>query len=104
VGAHGGARLDTDSLILSTLGRFALRGSRAVEGTPTTVTIARAADGWYVACSGAEVPTAPLPRTGKATDIDLGLQVFLATAEGEAVAPPRHDRLAERQLMQTQRR
>jgi putative transposase len=75
-----------------------------VAGTIKTVTISREADGWYVCCSCAEVPTQPLPRTGRETGIDVGLKVFLITAEGDSVANPRHYRTAEKALKRAQQR
>ena len=77
---------------------------RPLLGTPKTVTIIREADGWYAAISCAEVPTQPLPLTGQETGIDVGLKVFLITAEGEAVENPRHYRTAEKELQKAQRR
>ena len=47
LGEHGGARLDNSFLVLSKIGRIAVRWSRPLEGTPKTVTISREADGWY---------------------------------------------------------
>ncbi len=73
VGEHGGARLDDGFLVLSKIGRIAVRWSRPLEGTLKTVTVLREADGWYVAFSCAEVPTEPLPRTGRETGIEVGL-------------------------------
>ena len=46
----------------------------------------------------------PLPLTGRETGIDVGLKVFLITAEGEHVENPRHYRRAERELQKAQRR
>jgi putative transposase len=99
-----GATLDNGFLVLSKIGRVAVRWSRLIEGTPKTVTISREADGWYVSFSCAEVPKEPLPLTGKATGIDVGLKVFLITAQGEAVENPRHSRKAEKQLAKAQKR
>jgi putative transposase len=57
------APLDTGCLALSKIGRLALRWSRPLQGTPKTVTIRRAADGWYACCScdrpGARQAAAP---------------------------------------------
>jgi putative transposase len=50
--------------------------------------VVREADGWYIAFSCAEVPTRPLPLTGRETGIDLGLTVFLVTADGEVIETP----------------
>jgi len=50
--AYGnGARLDNGYLVLSKIGRLAVRWSRPLEGTPKTVTISHEADGWYVSFS-----------------------------------------------------
>ena len=68
VGEHGGARLDNGFLVLSKIGRIAVRWSRPLEGTPKTVTICREADGWYVCFSCADVPVQPLPPTARDRD------------------------------------
>lgn len=104
VGEHGGARLDNGFLVLSKIGRIAVRWSRPIEGTPKTVTINREADGWYACFSCADVPTQPLLSTGRETGIDVGLKVFLIAADGERVENPRHYRKAERALRMAQRR
>jgi len=99
-----GARLDNGSLVLSKIGRIAVRCSRPIEGTPKTVTISQEADGWYVLFACDSVPVVPLPETGRETGIDVGLKVFLITADGEAIENPRHYRRAERYLVKCQRR
>src|SRR5258708_28831351 len=99
-----GARLDNSFLVVSKIGRVAVRWSRPLEGTPKTVTISHEADGWYVCFSCTDVPAQPLPATGRETGIDVGLKVFLITAAGEIVANPRHYRQAERRLKKAQRR
>jgi putative transposase len=45
-----------------------------------------------------------LPLTGNETGIDVGLKVFLITADGRSVANPRHYRKAERALKKAQQR
>jgi putative transposase len=50
------------------------------------------------------VPTEPLPLTGKETGIDVGLKVFLITANGQIVENPRHYRKAEREVKKAQQR
>jgi putative transposase len=99
-----GARLDNGFLVLSKIGRVALRWSRAVEGTPKTVTISQEADGWYAIISCADVPAQPLPLTGRETGIDVGLKVFLITADGEAVENPRLHRRGEKKLAKANKR
>src|SRR6476620_7092777 len=56
---------DNGFLVLSKIGRIAVRWSRPIEGAPKAVTISREADGWYVCFSCAEVPAKPLPATGQ---------------------------------------
>jgi putative transposase len=99
-----GARLENGYLVLSKIGRLAVRWSRPIAGCIKTVTISKEADGWYVSFSCAEVPTEPLPLTGSDTGIDVGLKVFLITADGKAVTNPRHYRTAERELKKAQKR
>jgi putative transposase len=99
-----GARFDNGSLVLSKIGRIAVHWSRPIPGTIKTVTLSKAADGWPVSFSCAEVPREPLPRTGKETGRAVGLKVFLVTADGAVLDNPRHSRKAERALKQAQRR
>jgi putative transposase len=98
-----GARLDTGFLVLSKIGRISVHWSRPLEGTPKTVTVSREADGWYVVISCADVSVKPMPLTGRETGVDVGLKVFLITAEGNAVENPRHYRKAEKALKKAQR-
>jgi putative transposase len=100
----GGAALDGGVLSLSKIGRIRIRLHRPLDGTPKMVTISREADGWYACLSCAEVPVQPLPLTGQQTGIDVGLKVFLITAEGAVVENPRHYRKAEKALTKAQRR
>jgi transposase len=99
-----GARLDNGFLVLSKIGRIAVRWSRPVAGTIKTVTISKEADGWYVCFSCEGVPVQPLPLTGQETGIDVGLVHFLTRADGEQVPNPRHHRTAEKALKKAQRR
>jgi putative transposase len=98
-----GATLDNGFLVLSKIGRIGIHWSRPLEGTPKTVTISREADGWYACFACAEVPVQPFAPTGQETGIDVGLKVFLITADGEIVENPRHYRKAEKQLAKAQR-
>jgi putative transposase len=91
-------------LSLSKIGRIPIRLHRPLAGTPKTVTISHEADGWYACISCAQVPSVPLPATGHETGIDVGLKVFLVTADGDPTDNPRHYRRAERALRKAQRR
>jgi putative transposase len=99
-----GATLDNGFLVLSKIGRIAVRWSRALEGTPKTVTVSKEADGWYVSFSCADVPVRPLPTTGQETGIDLGIEAFATTSAGTRIFHPGWYRQAERALKMAQRR
>jgi putative transposase len=99
-----GAALDNGFLVLSKIGRLAVRWFRPLEGTPKTVTVSREADGWYVCFSCAAIPVAPLPPTGQETGIDLGLASFATLSDGTMMHNPRYYRKAERRLKTAQRR
>jgi putative transposase len=99
-----GATLDNGFLVLSKIGRLALRWSRPIEGMPKTVTISRDADGWYVSFSCAEISVKPLPPTGQETGIDLGLESFATLADGAPIHTPAYYRKAEAYLRRCQRR
>jgi putative transposase len=103
-----GARLegspDNCFLVLSKIGRIAIRWSRPIEGTPKTVTISREADGWYVCVSCADVPTQPLEPTRQEAGLDLGLESFATLSAGTMIHHPRCYRRAERHLKTAQRK
>ncbi len=99
-----GATLDNGFLVLSKIGRIAVRWSRPLEGAPKTVTISREADGWYVCFSCADVPTQPLSETGQETGIDLGIEAFATLSDGTRIFSPGWYRKAERALKTAQRR
>jgi putative transposase len=99
-----GAALDNGFLVLSKIGRIALRWSRPLEGMPKTVTISREADGYYVCFSCADIPVEPLPPTGQETGIDVGLKAFATLSSGASIFNPRWYRKAERRLKTAQRR
>src|SRR5262245_34911572 len=99
-----GATLDNGFLVLSKIGRLAVRWSRPLEGTLKTVTISREADGWYVCFSCADVPIQLLPATGQETGIDLGIEAFATLSNGARIFSPGWYRKAERALKTAQRR
>jgi len=99
-----GATLDNGFLVLSKIGRIAVRWSRPLEGTPRTVTLSKEADGWYVCFSCADVPVQPLPPTGQETSIDLGIEAFATLSDGTRIFSPGWYRKAERALKTAQRR
>jgi putative transposase len=98
-----GVKLEQGRLMLSKIGAIRLHKDRPLEGMPKTCIIVRKADGWYasIAC---EVAASPLPPTGKAVGVDVGLESFATLSDGTQIANPRYYRAAERKLKQAQRR
>jgi putative transposase len=100
-----GWSLDGRHLTLRGIGRIKLHLSRPVEGTVKTVTLKRDSRGdWWVTFSCEGVPARPLPDTGQAVGVDLGLSSFVTTSDGEHIENPRHLRTAEADLRRAQRR
>jgi putative transposase len=99
-----GATLDNGFLVLSKIGRIAVRWSRPLERTIKTVTISREADGWYACFSCVDEPMQPLPPTGQGTGIDLGIDAFATFSNGTRSFHPSGYREVERALKTAQRR
>jgi putative transposase len=99
-----GARLDNGFLVLSKIGRIAVRWSRQMEGTPKTVTISREAGGWYVCFSCADAPIRPVQSASQQTGVDLGIEAFATLSDGARIFHPGWYRTAERTLKTAQRR
>jgi len=99
-----GATLDNGFLVLSKIGRLAVRWSRPIEGTLKTVTIRQEADGWYACFSCEGVPIGQLPVTRQEAGIDLGLESFATLSDGAQIATPRCYRNAEAYLRRCARR
>ncbi|MCI0701114.1 MAG: transposase, partial [Planctomycetia bacterium] len=88
--SHGdGIRLKGNRLRVQHVGTIRVKVHRPHQGTIKTVSITREADKWFVvlSCDLGEVPFVPngLPAVG----IDVGLEHFLTTSDGEYVANPR---------------
>jgi putative transposase len=72
---------------------------------PTSVTVARDPDGrWYATLHVQVTDPAPLPATGRAIGIDLGITDFAVLSDGERIANPRHLERKAANLARYQRR
>jgi putative transposase len=72
---------------------------------PSTVFVCKEPDGrWYVTFAINASAPAPLPRTGRAAGVDLGISSFAVTSDGERIANPRHLQRRARSLARYQRR
>ena len=72
---------------------------------PSTVTVSRDPDGrWYVSLAVDVADPVPLPATGAAVGVDLGVTDFAITSDGQRIANPRHLKRKARNLARYQRR
>jgi putative transposase len=72
---------------------------------PTTVSVSRDPCGrWYVSFAMDVADPAPLPATGAAVGVDLGIKHFAVTSDGEKITNPRSLARRERNLARYQRR
>ena len=72
---------------------------------PATVIVARESDGrWYVTFTVDAPAPEPLPATGRAVGVDLGVTDFAVTSDGKRIANPRHLQRRARNLARYQRR
>ncbi len=62
---------------------------RPVQGRVKTLSVKREGKRWYLILSCDDVPAAPLPPTGAAVGLDLGVAWLLTTSDGRQVANPR---------------
>jgi len=98
-----GFKVDGRRLKLSGIGRVAVRWHRPIEGEIKTIRITRKAEKWYAsfACEVAE--SQPLPKTGRAVGIDVGISSLIATSDGELVENPKWFREGQAKLRVLQR-
>lgn len=71
------------------IGHVRVHQHRAVRGTVKTVSVKREGNRWFVILACDDVPAQPLPATGAAVGIDMGVVSFLTTSDGEHVPTPR---------------
>jgi len=97
-----GFKLNGTKLSLSKIGDVKIKLHRPIEGEIKTLTIRRQADGWF-ACFSCEVEANPLPSTGKIVGVDVGLENFAITSDGEFFPPIKDLRKSEWKIKRAQR-
>lgn len=101
--AQSGFALKEQSVTLSKIGEVKAVVHRRIEGKVKTCTIRRQNGKWF-ACFCLEVEDEPLPATGEAVGIDVGLEKFAVLSNGEQISNPRFYRRDEQALAKAQRR
>ena len=85
------------------VGDVKLKLHREWRGTPKAITIKREGHSWWASVRCVDVPTEPLPKTGKAVGVDLGVVNLVATSDGVLVDGARFERASAVRLAAAQR-
>ncbi|GAA4242141.1 RNA-guided endonuclease TnpB family protein [Actinomadura meridiana] len=88
---------------LQGVGHVRVHRHRPVHGVVKTISAKREGRRWFVVLSCDEVPADPLPATGAAAGIDLGVASLATTSDGEHLANPRHLAASAERLARAQR-
>ncbi|MEU8302895.1 transposase [Actinomadura sp. NPDC048955] len=94
--------LGNGRLRLPKIGDLAVRWSRALPSTPSSVAIIKDAAGRYFASFVVQVTDEPLPPAKSEVGIDLGLTHFAVLSDGTKVPAPKFLRRAARKLKRLQ--
>ncbi|MEI8397349.1 MAG: RNA-guided endonuclease TnpB family protein [Rhodospirillaceae bacterium] len=97
-------KITTDRIFLPKAGWVDWVQHRPVQGTPKTVTVSRTADAWFVSVQCEVEVATPLPVTGAAVGIDLGVAKPMALSTGEIIMLPRTTETERRRLGALQQR
>jgi putative transposase len=89
---------------LQGIGQVKVDLHREVAGRVKTIQIKRQGRRWMLVLSCDDVPTNPLPVTGRQAGIDVGIVSFATTSDGEKVDNPRWARVSVGRLAEAQRR
>jgi len=94
---QSGFKLENGKLVLSKVGEVPIKLHRKIGGKVKGVIIKREHSGKWYAIFQVEDEAEPLPKTGKAVGIDVGVRHFLTDSEGRQVENPRfYERSLER--------
>src|SRR4051812_2458140 len=93
-----GFKIDGRRLKLSGIGRIAVRWHREIEGKIKTARIYSRAGKWFVALSCEVEKPSPLPATGEAIGVDVGLHRLATLSNAEGIENPRWYRAIQKQL------
>ena len=100
-----GCRLDNKGLRLSKIGCIRIVQHRPLEGMPKSCTITRTATGkWFVSISCDIGDTPEKADVGSAVGIDVGLNSFAVTSDGQKIENQRFFRKEEKTLAKAQRK
>jgi putative transposase len=95
---------ENKKLYIMGVGELKVKLHRPLTGQIKTVTLTKTCGKWY-GCFSVIVPDPlPLPATGNATGIDVGLSSFAVLSDGTTINNPRYHQTAHAKLRRVQRR
>ncbi len=95
---------DQKRVYLQGIGQVKVHLHRRVEGRVKTIQVKRQGRRWMLVLSCDDVPTNPLPQTGKQAGVDVGVVTYATLSDGTAVANPRWARQEASRLEVAQQR
>jgi putative transposase len=95
---------EAQRVYLRGIGKVKVHLHRQVQGRVKTIQIKRQGRRWMLILSCDDVPTNPLPTTGRNAGVDVGIVSFLTTSDSAHVANPRSGRAAADRLTAAQQR
>jgi putative transposase len=100
---QGGATIVNGRLRIQGVGHIKVKWHRDLPSEPKQTRITRRNGRWYVAFT-VEVEAAPLPATGAAIGVDLGVRQFATLSDGTHIVGPRSGRVAAPAIRRAQRK
>ncbi|MGH3543445.1 MAG: RNA-guided endonuclease InsQ/TnpB family protein [Mycobacterium sp.] len=97
-------RPEARRVYLQGIGQVKVHLHRQVQGRVKTIQVKRQGRRWMLALSCDDVPTNPLPATGRQAGIDVGIVSFATTSDGDHIDNPRWGRAAADRLATAQHR
>lgn len=94
---------ETSRVYFQGIGDVKVTAHRKVQGRLKTISVKREGRRWFLVLSCDDVVTRPLPPTGEAVGIDVGIANFAALSTGELDENPRYARKAAGRLAAAQR-
>jgi len=102
---QSGFKIDQDHglLHLSKIGEMRIKIYRKIEGCIKAIIIKREGERWFAIVQADQEPQ-PLPETGEAIGLDVGLTSFVVDSEGNEIENPRCAEQSENKLARLQRK
>ncbi len=98
-----GIKVKDNRLYVQNVGLIKIKIHRSLEGEINTVTIKRECDKWYAVFSNT-TEIEPLPISNKEVGIDVGLESFAVTSDGECINNPHYLKVSQSRLRVAQRK